>query len=50
MFKTIKNELYDEFQCWMDKCPSNCCDENWIIFIDDATYEKYKEIFIRMTD
>ena len=41
MFKLIKTELYDGFQCAMAACPDNCCDENWNIEIDEDTYGKY---------
>lgn len=50
MFKVIKIELFDSFQCLMDKCPDNCCDENWIITVDDATYALYREIGIENLD
>lgn len=46
MFKIIKTEYYDEFRCLMDECKDNCCDEDWIITIDDEVYEKYKSLGI----
>ena len=46
MFKIIKMELFDTFQCWMSDCPANCCDENWNITIDDQTMEKYRTLEI----
>ena len=46
MFKIIKTEYFDNFGCLMDKCKANCCDENWIISIDDGTYNLYKKLNI----
>lgn len=46
MFKIIKTEYFDNFRCLMDKCKDNCCDENWIISIDDETYNRYKNLNI----
>ena len=50
MFKIIKTEYYDSFRCLMDKCKDNCCDENWIITIDDETYNRYKNLNIQDFD
>ena len=50
MFKIIKTELFDEFRCLMGACKDNCCDENWIITIDDDTYELYKSMGIDELD
>lgn len=50
MFKMIKIELFDQFNCLMDKCPDNCCDEDWLISVDNPTYELYQEIGIRDLD
>lgn len=41
MLKIIRTEFFDDFKCWMDKCPDNCCDEHWNISIDDKTYQSY---------
>lgn len=46
MIKTIKAEFFDQFQCLMDKCPDNCCNERWSISIDEATYDKYLDMGI----
>lgn len=46
MFKLIKIDFYDEFSCLMANCPDNCCDEDWDIYIDEETIEKYKEMGI----
>ncbi len=46
MFKLIKIDFYDQFACMMDKCPDNCCDEEWDIYVDDETIEKYKQMGI----
>lgn len=40
MFKILKNELYDVFQCTTKDCPANCCDEDWIIIIDEEAYQR----------
>lgn len=50
MFKIIKTELFDEFKCLMGACKDNCCDENWLIIIDDATYELYQSMGIENLD
>lgn len=50
MFKIIKTEYFDNFRCLMDKCKDNCCDENWIISIDDETYNLYKSLNIHNFD
>ena len=50
MFKIIKLELFDSFQCLMGKCQDNCCDENWLIYVDDEIYELYQKIGIRDLD
>lgn len=41
MFNLIKTEYYDDFQCSMSDCPANCCDEAWLVTIDEQTYQKY---------
>lgn len=41
MLKIIKMEYFDQFQCLMDKCSDNCCEEKWSISIDEETYQKY---------
>lgn len=46
MFKLIKIDFYDEFACMMADCPDNCCDEDWDIYIDDETVEKYRKLGI----
>lgn len=46
MFKLIKVDFYDEFACMMGKCPDNCCDEDWDIYVDDETIEKYRQLGI----
>ncbi len=46
MFKIIKIDFYDDFACLMSKCPDNCCDEDWDIYIDDAAIEKYRQMGI----
>lgn len=50
MFKIIKTEYYDEFRCLMDECKDNCCDEEWLITINDEVYEKYKLLGIDNLD
>lgn len=50
MFKVIKIDMFDTFACTMDKCPDNCCDEKWVITVDDDTYEKYVEMGIENLD
>ncbi len=47
MFKLIKVDFYDEFACLMSECPDNCCDEDWDIYIDDPTIEKYRQMHIQ---
>ena len=46
MFRLIKLDFYDEFACLMSECPDNCCDEDWDIYIDDATIERYEKMGI----
>lgn len=41
MLEIIKMEYFDQFQCLMDKCSDNCCEEKWSISIDEETYQKY---------
>ena len=41
MNKQLKSSFYNDFRCVADKCQSNCCSENWGIFIDKKTYKKY---------
>lgn len=50
MFKLIKIDFYDEFSCLMGNCPDNCCDEDWDIYIDEETIDKYKEMGIQDLD
>ncbi len=40
---TYAPHYYTEFKCIADKCRHSCC-LDWEICIDDATYEKYKDI------
>lgn len=44
MFKTLKNELYDIFQCTNKDCPANCCDEDWVIIIDNDAYQRIRAL------
>lgn len=41
MKKKLKPSFYNDFSCIADKCESNCCSENWNIFIDKKTYKEY---------
>lgn len=50
MFKIIKTEYYDDFKCLMGECKDNCCDDDWIITINDEVYEKYKLLGIENLD
>lgn len=50
MLKIIKIENFDQFQCLMNRCPDNCCFENWSISIDDETYHKYVDMNIPELD
>ncbi|MCQ2518003.1 MAG: flagellin lysine-N-methylase [Lachnospiraceae bacterium] len=43
MFKIIKLEIFDSFKCLMDKCPDNCCNEDWTISVDNETYGLYMQ-------
>ena len=42
MFRVDKLNYYDKFHCIMGKCPENCCEMNWNILVDEATYKKYQ--------
>ncbi|MCR5300884.1 MAG: flagellin lysine-N-methylase [Lachnospiraceae bacterium] len=44
MFKLIKVDFYDDFSCLMSDCNDNCCDEDWDIYIDEETIEKYEKL------
>lgn len=41
--KVLKPFYYDDFKCIANECIDNCCCENWNIFIDKNTYNKYKK-------
>ena len=44
MFKILKSELYDIFQCTTKECPANCCDEDWVIIIDEDAYQRIRAL------
>lgn len=44
MFRLIRIDFYDDFSCLMSRCSDNCCDEEWDIYIDDETIEKYEKL------
>ena len=45
MAKFIQPRIVSEFKCDGSKCNSKCC-KNWLIDIDDETYQKYLELNI----
>ena len=44
MLRVWKTEIFDKFKCVMGACPSNCCDEDWQITIDDDTYDAFRKM------
>lgn len=36
----LRPKYVNEFKCIASKCEDNCCNVNWIIYIDKKTYEK----------
>ncbi|WP_022765820.1 flagellin lysine-N-methylase [Butyrivibrio sp. XPD2006] len=50
MLRIWKNELYDGFNCITSACPSNCCDEDWCISVDQKTYEALSELMGDIND
>lgn len=42
MYEILQLENFKEFSCTGDKCPDNCC-HSWTVYINKATYKKYKK-------
>ncbi len=39
-----KLDVFSDFECIGSACPENCCSGGWIIYVDEASYERYKHI------
>lgn len=38
----LQPTYYKDFRCSGDKCSLNCCNYNWNIYVDKASYKKYQ--------
>lgn len=44
MLEISKPFYYDHFVCTAENCEDSCCNMNWCISVDNATYQSYKNV------
>lgn len=44
MHKAIVPKYLQEFRCDGQKCPDNCCEGTWTIFVDEPHYKRVKRV------